>query len=78
MFLQDRDAIDLVDKEECQIRVDARMREKFRRTKTAIGHRPILAIPNNSEEFFVYSNASKNGIGYVLMENEKVIIYTCR
>ena len=39
---------------------------------------PILAIPTNSGRFVVYSDASKCGLGCVLMQNGKVIAYASR
>ncbi|GJR52516.1 putative reverse transcriptase domain-containing protein [Tanacetum coccineum] len=39
---------------------------------------PILALPEGSEEFVVYCNASHKGLGAVLMQKEKVIAYASR
>ncbi|PON68450.1 Ribonuclease H-like domain containing protein [Parasponia andersonii] len=39
---------------------------------------PILSIPTESGGFVVYSDASKNGLGCVLMQNGKVIAYASR
>ncbi|GJY05708.1 putative reverse transcriptase domain-containing protein [Tanacetum coccineum] len=39
---------------------------------------PILALPEGSEDFIVYCNASKKGLGVVLMQREKVIAYASR
>ncbi|GJV63481.1 putative reverse transcriptase domain-containing protein [Tanacetum coccineum] len=36
---------------------------------------PILALPEGSEDFVVYYNASHKGLGVVLMQREKVIAY---
>ncbi|GJW43833.1 putative reverse transcriptase domain-containing protein [Tanacetum coccineum] len=36
---------------------------------------PILALPEGSEDFIVYCDASKKGLGVVLMQREKVIAY---
>ncbi|GJR55548.1 putative reverse transcriptase domain-containing protein [Tanacetum coccineum] len=38
----------------------------------------ILALPEGSENFVVYCNASHKGLGVVLMQKEKVIAYTSR
>nr|GFB30399.1 putative reverse transcriptase domain-containing protein [Tanacetum cinerariifolium] len=35
---------------------------------------PILALPEGSEEFIVYCDASNKGLGAVLMQREKVIL----
>ncbi|GKE48959.1 putative reverse transcriptase domain-containing protein [Tanacetum coccineum] len=39
---------------------------------------PILALPEGSEDFTVYCDASKKGLGAVLMQREKVIAYVSR
>ncbi|GJZ18430.1 putative reverse transcriptase domain-containing protein, partial [Tanacetum coccineum] len=39
---------------------------------------PILALPEGSENFVVYCDASHKGIGVVLMQREKVIAYASR
>ena len=36
---------------------------------------PILTLPNGKEGLTVYSNVSTEGLGCVLMQNEKVIAY---
>ncbi|GJR01021.1 putative reverse transcriptase domain-containing protein [Tanacetum coccineum] len=38
----------------------------------------ILALPEGSENFMVYCDASRKGLGAVLMQKEKVIAYTSR
>ncbi|GKA27571.1 putative reverse transcriptase domain-containing protein [Tanacetum coccineum] len=38
----------------------------------------ILALPEGSEDFVVYCNASHKGLGAVLMQREKVIAYASR
>ncbi|GJR46238.1 putative ribonuclease H-like domain-containing protein [Tanacetum coccineum] len=39
---------------------------------------PILALPEGSENFVVYYDASQKGLGAVLMQKEKVIAYASR
>ncbi|GKE01715.1 putative reverse transcriptase domain-containing protein, partial [Tanacetum coccineum] len=39
---------------------------------------PILALPERTENFIVYCDASHKGLGAVLMQNEKVIVYASR
>ncbi|GJV29817.1 putative reverse transcriptase domain-containing protein [Tanacetum coccineum] len=39
---------------------------------------PILALPEGSEYFVVYCDASHKGLGAVLMHREKVIVYASR
>jgi ribonuclease HI len=39
---------------------------------------PILALPEGSEDFVVYCDASYHGLGAVLMQRDKVIAYASR
>ncbi|GJS91567.1 putative reverse transcriptase domain-containing protein [Tanacetum coccineum] len=39
---------------------------------------PILALPEGSENFLVYCDASHKGLGAILMQREKVIAYASR
>ena len=39
---------------------------------------PVLTIPSSTEGFRIYSDASKKGLGCVLMQNGKVIAYASR
>ncbi|GJV49236.1 putative reverse transcriptase domain-containing protein [Tanacetum coccineum] len=39
---------------------------------------PILALPEGSKDFVVYSDASHKGLGVVLIQREKVIAYASR
>ena len=39
---------------------------------------PVLIFPNGRDGFVVYSDASRQGIGYVLIQNDKVIAYASR
>nr|GFC54535.1 putative reverse transcriptase domain-containing protein [Tanacetum cinerariifolium] len=39
---------------------------------------PILALPEGSEDFILYCDASNKGLGAVLMQREKVISYASR
>ncbi|GJT58701.1 putative reverse transcriptase domain-containing protein [Tanacetum coccineum] len=43
-----------------------------------IANAPILALPEGSEDFVVYCDASHKGLGAVLMQREKVIAYESR
>ncbi|GJR07621.1 putative reverse transcriptase domain-containing protein [Tanacetum coccineum] len=48
------------------------------KTPTEIRYAPILALPEGSENFVVYCDASHKGLGAVLMQREKVIAYASR
>jgi len=39
---------------------------------------PILALPTTNKDFVVYSDASRSGLGYVLMQEDRVIAYASR
>ncbi|GKC34432.1 putative reverse transcriptase domain-containing protein, partial [Tanacetum coccineum] len=50
----------------------------FQLLKQKLCSAPILALPEGSENFVVYCDASHKGLGAVLMHNEKVIAYASR
>ena len=52
--------------------------EAFRILKTGLTTEPILALPDGESEFELYTDASKNGLGCVLMQNGRVIAYASR
>ena len=52
--------------------------KSFQELKQRLVTAPILTIPTDSDGFVVYSDASKNGLGCVLMQNGKVIAYASR
>ena len=41
----------------------------FSSIKYCLTHAPILALPDDSGNFEIYSDASLNGLGYVLMQH---------
>ncbi|GJY85122.1 reverse transcriptase domain-containing protein [Tanacetum coccineum] len=43
-----------------------------------ISNAPILALPEGAKNFIVYCDASHKGLGFVLMQNDKVIAYASR
>ncbi|GKD89906.1 putative reverse transcriptase domain-containing protein, partial [Tanacetum coccineum] len=47
----------------------------FQLLKQKLCSAPILALPEGSENFVVYCDASRKGLGTVLMQREKVIAY---
>ncbi|KAI3472595.1 hypothetical protein Pfo_030078, partial [Paulownia fortunei] len=50
----------------------------FEELKQKLTTAPVLTIPTGIGGFVVYSDASKNGLGAVLMQNGKVIAYASR
>ncbi|GKB87015.1 putative reverse transcriptase domain-containing protein [Tanacetum coccineum] len=51
---------------------------KYTVLKQKLCSAPILALPEGSEDFIVYCDASIKGLGVVLMQREKVIAYASR
>lgn len=54
------------------------VRKSFERLKESFMFAPVLAIPSSSGRFIVYTDPSKHGLGAVLMQNDKVIVYASR
>ncbi|GJU96887.1 putative reverse transcriptase domain-containing protein [Tanacetum coccineum] len=52
--------------------------EAFHTLKQKLCSAPILALPEGTENFVVYCDASHKGFGAVLMQREKVIAYASR
>ncbi|GJW69361.1 putative reverse transcriptase domain-containing protein [Tanacetum coccineum] len=50
----------------------------FQLLKQKLCSAPILALPEGTENFIIYCDASHKGLGDVLMKNEKVITYESR
>nr|GEX88761.1 putative reverse transcriptase domain-containing protein [Tanacetum cinerariifolium] len=50
----------------------------FQTLKDKLCNAPVLALPNGSEDFVVYCDAFELGLGYVLMQRDKVIAYASR
>jgi hypothetical protein len=58
--------------------VDQKCTEAFRRLKELLTTTPILKFPDMDEDFLVCTDASKEGLGRVLMQDGRVIAYTSR
>ncbi|GJT16770.1 putative reverse transcriptase domain-containing protein [Tanacetum coccineum] len=52
--------------------------EAFQTLKQKLCSAPILALPEGTENFVVYCDASQKGYGAILMHREKVIAYVSR
>ncbi|KAD4584208.1 hypothetical protein E3N88_21809 [Mikania micrantha] len=50
----------------------------FHLLKQKLGSAPILSLPEGTEDFVVYCDASAQGLGCVLMQRDKVIAYASR
>lgn len=53
-------------------------KESFQELKMRLTSTLVLTFPSGSEGFIVYSDASWKGLGYVLMQHDKVIAYDLR
>ncbi|KAJ9544990.1 hypothetical protein OSB04_024697 [Centaurea solstitialis] len=59
--------------------IDTKAKEEaFQVLKHKLCNAPILALPEGTDNFVVYCDASHQGLGCVLMQNEKVIAYASR
>jgi len=52
--------------------------ESFQELKKRLTSAPVLVLPSRTEGFMVYSDASRRGLGCVLMQHGKVIAYASR
>ena len=52
--------------------------ESFQELKRRLVSAPILTIPSGSGGFTIYSDASRKGLGRVLMQHGKVVAYASR
>ncbi|GJV50726.1 putative reverse transcriptase domain-containing protein [Tanacetum coccineum] len=60
------------------VRISGSPEAAFQLLKQKLCSAPILALPEGSEDFIAYCDASKKGLGAVLMQREKVISYASR
>ena len=49
--------------------------KSFQELKSRLISAPILAMPSGTKGYVIYSDASKLGLGCVLMQHERVIAY---
>ena len=52
--------------------------KSFQELKTRLTTAPVLTIPQGEDGFSIYCDASKQGLGAVLMQHGKVIAYASR
>ncbi|GJV89051.1 putative reverse transcriptase domain-containing protein [Tanacetum coccineum] len=58
-----------------KVRLGRKGREPFQLIKQSVQMHQFLALPEGSEDFVVYCDASHKGLGAVLMQRENVIAY---
>ncbi|VVA39765.1 PREDICTED: retrotransposon, partial [Prunus dulcis] len=52
--------------------------KSFIELKTRLTTAPVLTLPDDSGNFVIYSDASQQGLGCVLMQHGRVIAYTSK
>ena len=52
--------------------------QSFQELKARLTMTPVLALPTPESEYVVFSDAFQQGLGCVLMQEERVIAYTSR
>ncbi|KAL0416064.1 UNVERIFIED_CONTAM: Transposon Tf2-12 polyprotein, partial [Sesamum latifolium] len=57
---------------------DSACEGSFTELKQRLASTPVLTLPSDKGAFLIYSDTSKNGLGCVLMQNDKVIAYASR
>ena len=55
-----------------------RCQVSFEQLKKMLIEAPVLTQPTSGKEYTMYSDASRNGLGCVLMQDGKVVAYTSR
>ncbi|XP_021766598.1 uncharacterized protein LOC110731056 [Chenopodium quinoa] len=65
-------------KKECKFVWTQECEQAFQTLKDKLTSAPVLALPDESGQYEVYSDASKFGLGCVLMQNRRVIAYASR
>ncbi|KAG8490883.1 hypothetical protein CXB51_014042 [Gossypium anomalum] len=63
---------------ECKFEWTKECQQSFEELKKLLTEAPVLVQPESGKEFVVYSDASRNGLGCVLMQEGKVVAYTSR
>ncbi|GKD61112.1 putative reverse transcriptase domain-containing protein [Tanacetum coccineum] len=75
-FLQNSQILDQTDSEEREIYMGKKEEEAFQLLKNKLCSAPILALPEGSEDFVVYCDASHKELGVVLMQRENCTVFT--
>ena len=57
---------------------DVQCENNFKKLKQRLTTSPVLVLPKSHEPFVVYCDASKLGLGGVLMQDNKVVAYATR
>ena len=65
-------------RKEVKFEWDENCEQSFQRLKYCFTHAPVLTLPDDSGNFEIYSDASLNGLGCILMQHGGVIAYASR
>ena len=57
---------------------DDKCQSRFERLKEILVEAPVLILPTSGREYTIYSDASRIGLGCVLMQDGKVVAYASR
>ena len=52
--------------------------DSFQELKKRLTTSPVLALPNSTRHFVIFCDASKMGLGCVLMQDRRVVAYSSR
>ncbi|KAA3466072.1 DNA/RNA polymerases superfamily protein [Gossypium australe] len=77
-LLKNSYANDKASPEKCAVFLDKKCQESFDKLKLLLTEAPVLALPESRREFVVYTDTSLSGLGCVLMQEGKVIMYASR
>jgi len=58
--------------------MESQIKTGILRVEEVIDHCLILTLPIEAKEYTIHNNAFNNGLGYVLIQNDKIIAYTSR
>ncbi|XP_070004939.1 uncharacterized protein [Nicotiana sylvestris] len=77
-FLQNSGAIDHANTENAKFQWTEECEQSFQKLKTCLTTALILGLPSGSGGFTVFCDASRVGLGCVLMQNSRVIAFASR
>jgi hypothetical protein len=77
-FFKDSKSDHGITEEKQEVCMDEKCAEAFQRIKELLTTTPILKVPNMDKEFLVCTDASKEGLGRVLMQEDRLIAYISR
>ncbi|KAG8503711.1 hypothetical protein CXB51_001713 [Gossypium anomalum] len=77
-FLDDSNTNDKVASKKIKFEWSEKCQKSFDQLKTLLTEAPVLVQPESGKEFVIYSDASLNGLGCVLMQEGRVVAYASR